>query len=356
MQSVIELELLIKTGAISQDEADRVLGTVVGTIELNRQDLEKSAMMKTAAMSGGTKAMLIAGLLSPFAVAGAGIGTSLLGDYLADKKKEQELDESYRKMVAVRPELKEVPAAKREEYFSVLKHVAPTMAKNPYLAANFVQRQAQSFGGAGFEEAAVLAKAEKEMKLVKRPRLSSQIGASLIQQGVSGIGDIGGQMTGLGMRAAMEKSPEELGQQAAEASLAEFKALQDAGMEHASDRFLTPEQKGRMKADIETARHNALKDGPLGYTMPPETAGEEAERAKVRGQAFTEQGLESPVRMVKTPAQEAQEAQQAAWAFVQKGMAPPGPVPLGVKAKQQAEYEKILRNQRIAQGLTDEPD
>jgi len=139
MDTIRELQCLVKQGTITKNEANQVLGEVVDRMKENVAHLEKNANFQRILGKAVRDPRTIAALLSPLVLAGIGLGTNLISDSMEKEKTQKELRKSFKKMKVVRPEIANIPEEKVNEASSVLRHVSPSIAKNPYLAANFVQ-------------------------------------------------------------------------------------------------------------------------------------------------------------------------------------------------------------------------
>jgi hypothetical protein len=235
MRSIEELDFLVKQGAITITEANIVLNRIVDEIKGNKEELEK------AGEGFSTGKMLLSSVLGSLALAGIGVGTHALTDYLEQRKTEKKMDESFKLMEKVDPELKDISKDEKEKSFSVLRAVSPTIASNPVLAANFVRRQAMNYGGAGFEEAANLARAEAAMA-PRSENVMKQVAGQLIGQGVGSLGSQVSSLGRSGVEQATALSPEQIGEMEAAKSIAQEKALRSADAGHLIDpKFRRPE-------------------------------------------------------------------------------------------------------------------
>lgn len=190
MQSINELREMVKSGEIRRDEAVRIIASVQNLLSESNEAI-KGGSLKTAGMGEA----FLTTLAASAAMTAGGLGVNLaIGAY--DKHKlEQKHDKSFRDMMRLKPDLAALPPGKAEEYFSIFKTMTPTMATNPHLAGNFVERQGAAFGGVGFEEAGQLARAEQAVAAGKPQSAGKMLGDSLVQQGVASLGSNVNQIT-----------------------------------------------------------------------------------------------------------------------------------------------------------------
>ena len=248
MQSIDELRYLVKMGAISEAEAEDILGIVVDRISDNKRELEKNSV--------DTKTLILTGILGPLSLAGIGVGTSLLTDYLDERKQNKKLEESYSLMNSVNSDMENIPEEKRQQAFSILRSVSPTIAQNPILAANFVQRHTMNYGGAGFEEAANLARAEAALA-PREPGIGKQISGQLIQQGIGNVGGFFSSAGSRGLAEAVELTPEEQGIADAISLMSQESALGNKKYLMTKEK-LSPEEAGTSEADKLISRYNRI--------------------------------------------------------------------------------------------------
>lgn len=292
MDSMRELQALVKQGTISKKEANLILDTIVSDLRDNADYLEKNANFRKMIGSALKDPTTIAALLSPVVVAGIGLGTNLISNALQKEKDKKELRSSFNKMKQVRPEIRNIPDDKIHEAFSVLSHVSPSIAKNPYLAANFIQRQSESYGGAGFEEASTLARTEEAMS-GNKSNMSKDIGDALVAQGIQGLGKGIGTATSTAITNIID-SPEALGRRLGLGEIAKYRELQRRGYTGLSKQQ-TPEDRAlnEVKETI-TKRREAYNRGIPYLVKDPLSAGEQAEREEEIGKAYIARGLAPP--------------------------------------------------------------
>jgi len=209
MQSIQQLDTLVKQGSISHTEADAVLEAVVGRLvkigefiddnmSVNMQHFDKTAEVVGSAVTQGiTEGLEVAksspfkgiltAILSTVGLAGAGLAGAAVTDWMSERKEKKQHEEAYDSMMSYNPDLKNADKADVDKYFSIFSTSSPTMAKNPHLAANFVKRNLASYGGVGFEDVGQLARAEAALDR-KGPSIGTQFSQGLIQQGLQGIG------------------------------------------------------------------------------------------------------------------------------------------------------------------------
>lgn len=183
MQAFEELRDMVKTGSISRDEAIRVVSAVQSELRTQHELVEHHEMDKTA----GIGKSILTALATSAALTAGGLGVNFAAGAVEDWKLGRKHEESFKQMFRTNPDLASVPKSKAAEFFSIFKTMSPTMATNPHLAGNFVERQAASFGGVGFEEAGQLARAEQAVSAGKSPSVARQLGESMVQQGVGSL-------------------------------------------------------------------------------------------------------------------------------------------------------------------------
>lgn len=302
MHSIRELQCLVKQGTISENEANKILGIVVDGMKGNVEYLEKHANFKRTVGRALRDPKTVAALLSPIVLAGIGLGTNVISDVLKKEKESKELRSSFNKMKNVRPEIKNIPEDKVHEAFSVLSHVSPSIAKNPYLAANFVQRQAESYGGAGFEEAATLARAEQAMS--GDEPMSKEVGRALLSQGIQQTGAGIGKAVSSAVESIAEPSPEELGLRMARGEAAKYRGLQAMDLS-ALSKGQTPQDRARnAMREIVSRRIEAQRRG-MPLMADPATPAEEAAMELSRTEAHLGRGLQPPTGRLEDIAREA---------------------------------------------------
>lgn len=219
MQSINELNYLVEMGTMTKEAADRILFAVVDSMKNVHRTIREisgiSEMSKVAAGESGKAELgsqLMTGLLSSLGLTLGGMGVNYIAKEVEKNKERAAHDRSFNEMHRVRPEINDIDPWKTQEFFSILADTAPDLAKNPFIAANFVQRQAAGYGGVGFEEAGALARANESLSRAKGPSMMSQLGDSLTQQGITQIGGNVGYVTRLAIDDAW-KTPEQRGRE-----------------------------------------------------------------------------------------------------------------------------------------------
>lgn len=274
MQSIDELRYLVKMGAISEDEAQTIIDTVVDMISENKNELQKSGSVNPSTL-------LLTSVLGPLTLAGIGVGTHMLSNYLDERQSKKDMAKSFHLMKSVNPDIANIPDQKRLEAFSILQAVSPTIAKNPILAANFVQRHSMNYGGAGFEEAANLARAESALA-PREPTLGKQLAGQLINQGIGNLGSVFSSAGSRGIAELTELTPEEEGIADARSLMAQEEALGGKKYLLTKDK-MTPEERGQAEATQLLARYRAIE----GAGAPAPTLGE-----ALKGRSVEPTGIE----------------------------------------------------------------
>lgn len=267
MQTINELNYLVEVGTLSKEAAERILNAVTGSMaDVHATVCEmmggEGELEKTAGKAD-LGSQLMTGLLSSVGLTLGGMGVNYLAKEWDKSKTQAAHNRSFHEMHRVRPEISDIDPQKTQEYFSVLADTAPDLAKNPFIAANFVQRQAQGYGGVGFEEAGSLARANEALSRAKGPSQLSQLGESLTQQGLSSIGSNVGYVTRLGIDEALKKSPEEIGKEQAMMEATKDQYLRQSGM---ADRALEDKRK-EMELRDAFARKSERRKEDAAYDM-----------------------------------------------------------------------------------------
>lgn len=275
MQSIQDLNLMVKRGGISQEEAQRCLAAVMSEMSEHYRELEDSGMTKTASMG---KSVLTA-LLTSAALTAGGLGVNYAVNKYEEAKLDSKQQKAYDDMLRLDPDLKSIPRERIQEYAGIFKTVAPTMATNPHLMGNFVKRQAASYGGVGFEEAGQLARAEQAISGGKGPGIGKQLADNLINQGVGTLG----QNVNMIARSRIERDmydPVSQGENAARMRMAQNDAFTKAGR---TPEGVLPksaesqaEEQGRLSGIRQQAEAKFLDESraaQLGLFNQPKTAG-----------------------------------------------------------------------------------
>lgn len=266
MQTIDELNYLVDTGTITKQAAEKILNAVTDSIRrvkdrvsdiANAGDLEKTASGKADLGS-----QLMTGLLSSIGLTLGGMGVNYIAKEWDKSKTQAAHQRSFQEMHRVRPQIRDIDPMKTQEFFSVLADTAPDLAKNPFIAANFVERQAQGYGGVGFEEAGALARANESLARGKGPSMMAQLGDSLTQQGMSSIGSNVSYVTRLGIDEALKKSPEEIGREQAEIESTKDLHMRESGMMDrlTNDKLQDMQMRDRFAIKAENRKNNAALD------------------------------------------------------------------------------------------------
>lgn len=266
MQTINELNYLVEVGTITKEAANRILHAVTGSmrdVHATVCDMMGDGALEKTAGKSDLGSQLMTGLLSSVGLTLGGMGVNYLAKEWDKSKTQAAHNRSFHEMHRVRPEIRDLDPAKTQEYFSVLADTAPDLAKNPFIAANFVQRQAQGYGGVGFEEAGSLARANESLARAKGPSQLSQLGESLTQQGLSSIGSNVGYVTRLGIDEALKKSPEEVGREQAIMEATKDQHLRQSGM---AERTLEDKRK-EMELRDAFARKSERRKEDAAYSM-----------------------------------------------------------------------------------------
>lgn len=307
MRTIKELERLCEDGAMTKEAASRIVNAVIENLKSTKdmvesiqqsEGMDKQANLAAAAgaKASGLGSQLLTGLLSSVGLTLGGLGVNYIADEMKKSKEHSLHQRSFQEMYRIRPGIQEIEPQKVQEFFSIFSEVSPELAKNPFLAANFVERQANAHGGVGFEEVGQLARTNEALKAGKGAGVMSQIGDGLTQQGIQSLGTNVGYMTRVKLDEKM-KDPALQGRQAAMMEAAKELQHQEMG----SGMSIAEQVQARLE---EAKRKKALD---LQYAPDMERVKADAKIiAQARGgQSYPQQSIQRQVQGIppgwKTP-------------------------------------------------------
>jgi len=137
---------------------------------------------KTASIFGSKPAKMLfySALAGPVLAASsyfAGKGTQLIEDRLKEERDEEE----FKKILEIRPELKNMDQLLIKKYFDSLRYFAPAIAADPLAAGAYIKQaiQYEEVGGPPYSTIESLVKTQKTYGETQPPSLSSIIGKTI---------------------------------------------------------------------------------------------------------------------------------------------------------------------------------